>query len=197
LLHVIVLPQPSLAVPLQRFAHGFAIGVHPQPFGPAPPPPHSFGVTHVSGHVTTCPQLFVLCPHPTPAHVVASGSGVQHVVPLHTPPEGQPEGQPTSCPQLFLTTTPPHRPLHALPSSRQHDPSGLQVAPALAQAPPFPHATVCPQLFVAVPHFLPAHVVATGSGTQPHALFVHRSPFGHPPQSTGRPQLSSVGPQRF
>jgi hypothetical protein len=32
--------------------------------------------------VTGCPQLFVFGPHATPAQVVASGSGAQHVVPV-------------------------------------------------------------------------------------------------------------------
>lgn len=73
--HETVPPHPLLTVPLHRFAHGFAIGVQPHAFGPAPPPPHVFGAAQVFGHWTTSPQLFVFGPHATPAHVVARGSG--------------------------------------------------------------------------------------------------------------------------
>lgn len=121
---------------------------------------------------------------------------MQQLVPRQTWPAAHCCGQPTFCPQLFVTLTPPQRPLHAAPLSLQHVPSGLQIAPDAAHAPPLPHATVCPQLLIAVPHDLPAHVVATGSGTQPQLLFVHVPP-SQPPQSTGRPQLSCVCPHRL
>ena len=52
LLHITVFPQLLTSVPLQRLPQGSS-GVHPQALGPAPPPPHVLGLTHVSGHVTT------------------------------------------------------------------------------------------------------------------------------------------------
>ena len=66
-------------------------------------------------------------------------------------------------------------------------PPGWQMAPGVAHAPLLPHATVCPQLFTAVPHSLPAHVVVSGCGTQPHApcaLQVRPLSAPQPPQST-------------
>jgi len=135
--------------------------------------------------------LFVLGPHATPAQVVEVGSGMQQLVPMQTWPEAHCCGQPTFCPQLLVTLTPPQRPLQAAPLSLQHEPSALQIAPGVVHAPPLPQATVCPQLLTAVPHALPAHVVAVGSGTQLQLLFVH-VPASQPPQSTGRPQLSWV-----
>jgi hypothetical protein len=131
-----------------------------------------------------------------PAHVVVVGSGMQQLVPRQTWPLGHCCGQPTFCPQLFVTATPPQRPLQAAPLSLQHEPSALQMAPGDAQEPPLPQATVCPQLLTAVPQALPAQVVLAGSGMQPQLLFVHVPP-SQPPQSTGRPQLSCVCPQRL
>ena len=85
LLHVNIVPQLSATCdPPQRSPHGLPVDVQPHPFGPAPPPPHVFGATHVLGHATTCPQLFVAMPQALAAHVVASGSGVQQFVPTHT-----------------------------------------------------------------------------------------------------------------
>jgi hypothetical protein len=77
-------PQLFVAVPLQRSPQGLPVGVQPQPFAPAPPPPQTFGAAQVFGHVTTCPQLFVFGPHATPAQVAASGSGTQQLVPMQT-----------------------------------------------------------------------------------------------------------------
>jgi hypothetical protein len=49
-----------------------------------------------------------------------------------------------------------------------------------------PHATAWPQVFVAVPHVLPAHVIVAGSGTQPQApALLHVRPASQPPQSIG------------
>ena len=129
---VTVLPQPSEAVP-RHLVPQMSTGVQPHVFGfLSGAPPHVFGATHVLGQVTVWPQLFVFGPHATPAHVVASGSGVQQLVPTHTPPALQPCGQPIVCPQLLVTLTPPQRPLHAAPLSEQHEPSALQIAPAVA-----------------------------------------------------------------
>ena len=187
-----VRPQLSTTVPLQRLPHGFRLGEQ-QALGPTAPAPHIFPGPQVSGQITVCPQLFTFGPHATPAHVVVIGSGVQQLVPAQTCEAGHCAGHPISCPQLFVTLTPPQRPLHAAPLSEQQEPSDLQIAPAAAHAPLFPHATVCPQLLTAVPQLFPAHVVATGSGVHPHALAVHSTPTPlRPPQSTGRPQLSCV-----
>jgi len=79
-LHVIVLPQLSVTVPEHRLPH-VSIGVQPHAFGPPPPPPQTLGEMHVLGHKIVCPQLFTFNPQATPAHVVASGSGLQQVVP--------------------------------------------------------------------------------------------------------------------
>jgi hypothetical protein len=41
-------------------------------------------------------------------------------------------------------------------------------------------------LFIAVPQFLPAHVIDVGSGTQPHApALLQVRPASQPPQSIG------------
>lgn len=117
---------------------------------------------------------------------------MQQLVPMQTCVAGHCAGQPTACPQLLVTETPLQRPAQAAPLSEQHEPSGLQIAPGAAHAPLLPQATVCSQLLVAVPQLLPAHVVATGSGAQPHALSVQSAPFSQTEQSTGRPQLSCV-----
>jgi len=94
-------------------------------------------------------------------------------------------------PQLFVTTTPPHLPSHAVPLSVQHDPSALQIAPGVEHCPLFPHATNCPQLFVATPQFFVPHVVARLSGTHPPQVpTIEHTPPSHPPHWTGRPQLS-------
>jgi hypothetical protein len=91
----------------------------------------------------------------------------------------------------------PHLPAQALVLS------GVQQAPPThtspdgqSAVPPTPHCTVWPQLFVAVPHVLPWHVVLTGSGTQPHAPPMHVRPPSQPPHATVCPQLSVDGPQR-
>jgi hypothetical protein len=190
-------PQPSLAEPLHWFSgHGSEFGVQPHPFAPAAPPPHVFGEVHVLGHVTVCPQLFTFGPHATPAQVTDKASGVQQFVPWQTSPALQLAGQPTSCAQAFFTVTPPHRPAHTLVESAQQLPSALQNAP-FAHAPAFPQFTVCPQLLTAVPHSFVPQLVATGSGVQPHELFVQGWAFVQSPQSIVAPQLSVVWAQRF
>jgi hypothetical protein len=81
-----------------------------------------------------------------------------------------------------LVTVVLHLPAHAAPLSGVQHTLPVHTSDAEAQfvVPPAPHDTVCPQLFVAVPHDLPAHVVDTGSGTQPHAPLVHVRPPEHP-----------------
>ena len=82
--------------------------------------------------------------------------------------------------------------------------SGVQQAPlthtspddAQVTVPPAPQETDCPQLFVAVPQDFPAHVVATGSGTQPHAPPVHERPPSQPGHITVPPQSSVTEPHR-
>ena len=96
-----------------------------------------------------------------------------------------------------MTLTPPQRFAQAEPSSTQQVPFFSQIAAGLSHAPLLPHATLCPQLFVAVPHCLPVQVVAGGSGTQPHALCTHVSPPSQPPHCTDWEQLSVDGPQRL
>jgi len=46
-------PQFVTPVPEQRLPQLLLVVVHPQPFGPAPPPPHVFGAAQVFGHSTT------------------------------------------------------------------------------------------------------------------------------------------------
>jgi hypothetical protein len=54
-----------------------------------------------------------------------------------------------------------------------------------------PQATICPQLLVPEPQFLPAQVVVAGSAVQPQApLVVQVAPASQPPQSMSRLQLS-------
>ena len=100
-------------MPPHMLPHGLPVDVQPQPFTPEPPPPHVFGAAHVLGHVTAWPQLLTAGPHAFPAHVVASASGVQQLVPTHTRPAVHCCAQPTDWPQLLVTETPPHRPLQA------------------------------------------------------------------------------------
>jgi hypothetical protein len=71
-------------------------------------------------------------------------------------------------------------------SARHTSPEGHEVEPLT------PQLTARWQLFVASPHCLPAHVVETGSGMQPHTLLRHATPASHEPQSMGWPQLSVV-----
>jgi len=65
--------------------------VHPQPFGPAPPPPQTSAPVHLFGQVTVRPQLLVAEPHDLPAHVVAIDSGT-HVHTLGAPEQALPDG---------------------------------------------------------------------------------------------------------
>jgi hypothetical protein len=51
-------------------------------------------------------------------------------------------------------------------------------------------------LLSADPHCMPAHVVVTGSGTQPQKPLLQSTPASHEPQSIGLPQLSVVFSQR-
>jgi hypothetical protein len=127
------------------------------------------------------------------AHHVDGGVGVQHVpLDVQTPPLAHVAGHTMVCAQELVTVV-PHLPAHtpAL-SGVQHAPLDWQTSPAAEHAAvPFaPQATVCPQLFVATPQFLPAHVVVAGSGTHPQLFAVHVAPPSHPPQSTFAPQLS-------
>ena len=131
------------------------------------------------------PQLF-------PAQA-ATLSGVQQVVPVQTCPIAHCAGQPTIWPQLFVTTTPPHRLLHAAPLfGVQQVPPAWQRSPLCAQEPLTPQAIVCPQLFTVVAQAFPAHVVVSGVGTHPHAFDVHVSPPSQPPQPCVVPQLFVV-----
>lgn len=94
--------------------------------------------------LTCWPQLFVLTlPHELP-HVVATGSGVQQLVPSQTWPLGHVVGQATVCPQLFVAFV-LHLPEHAaLLFGVQHVPFASQKSPAVAQdpVPPVPQKTV-------------------------------------------------------
>jgi hypothetical protein len=121
-------------LPPHIFPQGFPVDVHPHPLGPAPPPPQTFGATHVSAHATTCPQLLVADPQALPAHVVVIGSGTQQAVPTHTCPLGQVAGHPTVWPQL-LTTFSLHLLAHAAALlGVQHASFDSQTSPAFAQA---------------------------------------------------------------
>jgi hypothetical protein len=76
---VIVCPQLSTAGPQTFPLQVVDVGcdVHPQPLGPAPPPPHVFGGVHVP-HVTVCMQLLAVGPQAFPLQAVTL-SGLQHV----------------------------------------------------------------------------------------------------------------------
>ena len=142
--------------------------------------------------------MFVAGPQALPLQAAVL-SGVQHMVPAQTPALGQLAEHWTCWPQLFVPVV-LHTPVHAVAlSGVQHVPSDLHTSLDEAQftVPPAPHEIDCPQLFIAVPHDLPAHVVATGSGTQPHAPVVHDRPPSHPGQVIVWPQSSVTMPQRF
>jgi hypothetical protein len=141
--------------------------------------------------MTACPQLFVAGPHAFPMHAIVL-SGAQHVLlARHTPAFGQVAEHITVWPQLFVAIV-LHLPAQAVAlSGVQHVvPTHTSFDDAQLTVPPLPHETACPQLFVAVPHVLPWHVVVTGSGTQPHAPLVHVSPASQPPHMIICPQLS-------
>jgi hypothetical protein len=133
-------------------------------------------------------------------HHVAVAVGVQQVpFAVHTAPPGHVAGHFAGRPQRLVTVT-PHWPRQAVASSGvQHVPSALQTSPGAAQdaVSLSPQATTCPQLFIAVPQFLPAHVLVAGSGAQPQLLLTQAAPPGHCPQSTWLPQLSYSCPQRL
>jgi hypothetical protein len=154
---------------------------------------------HVSGQVIVCPHLFVALPHAFPLHAAVL-SGVQHVSSgMHTPALGHVAEQLTLCAQLFFTVV-LQCPAHAvvLSSGVQHAlPTHTSDADGQLTVPPLPQGTCWPQLLVAEPHVLPAHVVDTGAGTQPHAPLLHVSPPWQPPHEMVWPQSSTVMPQRF
>jgi hypothetical protein len=132
-----------------------------------------------------CPQLFVALPHALPLHAAVL-SGAQHVSSgMQTPAFGHVAEQLTLWPQLFFTVV-LHFPAQvvALSSGVQHVvPTHTSDVDEQLTVPALPQGTCCPQLLVAEPHVLPAHVVDTGSGTQPHAPLVQVSPPPQPPQS--------------
>jgi hypothetical protein len=92
-----------------------------------------------------------------------------------------------------------HLPTHGVVLSGVQHALPLQTSFAEAQltVPLAPHGTDCPQLFVAVPHDLPAHVVVAGSGLQPHDPLVHVRPPSHPEHMMFCPQSSITAPHRF
>src|SRR5262249_383354 len=143
------------------------------------------------GQVTGCAQSLVTAPHLS-MHHVAEGVGVQHVpFDVHTPPSGHVAGHTACWPQRPVIVTPP-LPAHARASSGgQPVGSAWHTSPAAAHdaVPLSPQETTWPQLFVATPQFLPAHVLVAGSGAHPQLPAKHVAPPSHPPQSTGSPQL--------
>ena len=147
---------------------------------------------------TVCPQLLTRCaPLHAPAHVVATACGVQHVATSQAWPAAHEAGQLIVCPQL-LTAVVLHFPEQAAALFGAQQVSLLkQTSPAVEQEeePPPPQKTVWPQLFTFDPHCIPAHVVDTGSGVQPHAPPVH-APASQPPQLTDCAQLLVASPQR-
>jgi hypothetical protein len=174
--------MPQLALAL---AHAVPSSVQPQPLAPPVPPLQVFGGAQVLGQVMFCPQLLVAGPHALPLQALVL-SGVQQVLLWQTPALGQVAGQETVWPQLLVTVV-LQAPAQAVAlSGVQHVPSDLHTSLDDAQltVPPAPHDTDCPQLFIAVPHVFPAHVVATGSGTQPQAPPVQASPPSQPGQVT-------------
>jgi hypothetical protein len=117
---------------------------------------------------------------------------VQHELPLvQTPPSPQ-LVQLTVCPQLFMAVV-LHLPAQAESlSGKQHVLLGRQTPtiPPHSVVPLAPQATTWPQLFVAAPQFIPAHVVVAGSGSQPQEPAVQVTPPSHDAQITVAPQLS-------
>jgi hypothetical protein len=142
--------------------------------------------------------LFVVLPQVLLVHAFVL-SGVQHVsLARHTSTPGQ-AGHVMVWPQLFVADV-LHLLAHAvwLSGVQQLVPTQTSDADEQLGVPPAPHATVWPPLFVVVPQVLPAHVVAIGSGTQPHApASLHVSPPSQPPQLTACPQLLVLDPHRF
>jgi hypothetical protein len=159
---------------------------------------HSCPGTHRSVHGTLCPQLFVPDPQDLPLHAIEL-SGTQHVsLERHTPAFGHVAAHIAGCPQLLVTVV-LHLPAQAVALSGVQHMFPTQTSPPVAHdvVPLAPHATACPQLFMAVPQVFPWQVIEAGSGTQPHAPFVHVRPPSQPPHMIIWPQLSMEGPQRF
>jgi hypothetical protein len=130
--------------------------------------------------------LFVVGPHALPAHAAVLSGAQQVWFERQTPALGQVDEQVMVRPQRFITVV-AQCPAHAAASSGvQQVPSGMQTSAPDAHdvSPPAPHAMVCPQLLVAVPHVFPAHVVDSGSGVHPQAPFVQVAPPSQVPQST-------------
>jgi hypothetical protein len=132
-----------------------------------------------------------------PAH---GSSGVQHVwLAVQMAALGHVAEHVTVWPQTFVTVVLQWSP-HAVTGSGgvQHVlPSHTSVGDEQFTVPPAPHGIVCPQLLGVEPHVLFAHVVVTGSGTQPHEPPLHVRPASQPPHMIVCPQSSTVGPQRF
>jgi hypothetical protein len=104
--------------------------------------PSEFSDEHVFGHVTGCPQLFVVGPHCLPLHALVL-SGVQHVlVVVHTPAFGQVAEHMTIWPQLFITVV-LHLPAQAVVLSGVQQLLLTHTSDDEAQStvPLFPHAT--------------------------------------------------------
>lgn len=67
-------PHELVSVPQLTPSHGLPLGVHPQVLA-LPPPPHVLGATHAAEPQSTgVPQLFLVMPHSTFAHVVLFAS---------------------------------------------------------------------------------------------------------------------------
>jgi hypothetical protein len=150
-----------------------------------PPLPHDVG----------WPQLFVTEPQVAPLQVVATGSGTQpHAPLLQVAPPSQP-GQVTALPQLSVTG--PQWVAHHWESGSgtQHELFEVQV-PASPQS---PHATLWPQLFVALVLHWPPHA-ASLSGAQQVPSDWQTAPPAHvvvpfTPQAMTWPQLFVAAPQ--
>jgi hypothetical protein len=149
-------------------------------------------------HMMLCPQLFVAGPHPTLMHAVVLSGGQQVWFARQTPALGHVAEHITVCPHLFVTVA-LHLPAQTVSLSGVQQLLLTQTSLDDAQltVPAVPQDTDCPQLFVAVPHVWPWHVIDTGSGTQPHAPLVHVRPPSQPPHMIICPQSSVDGPQRF
>jgi hypothetical protein len=145
---------------------------------------HVVPIAHVP-QLTVCPQLFVAEPHDRPLHTFVL-SGVQQVLlAWHTPAFGHVAEHMTGWPQLLVAVV-LHLPAQAVASSGVQQTLFVQTSVGDAQLtlPLAPQATDCPQLFMAVPQDCPAQVIATGSGTHPHAPPLQVSPPSHPGQVT-------------
>lgn len=159
-------PQPFGAEPhTWKGSHASAAvsGVHPQTPG-VPPPPHVFDPVQL--HATSAPQPFENDPHTVPLHGLI---GVQPHFPATPPPPhvfDPVQPQLTELPHESVNV-PQFTPLHGLPLGVQPQTFGVPPPPQVFDPVhgAVPQSTLCPQLFVVMPHCTLLHVTDFASGT--------------------------------